>query len=236
MIWVFVFITSCLILFLSGSRLIKSLIRIGVFLGWREFVVAFFVMAFAGNVPNFFVGINSAINNIPELSFGEVVGGNLVDLTLAVALAVLISGSSLPVASRLVQTSAVFTAIIVILPLILTMDGVLGRGDGIILILSFLFYFYWLFSKQNRFAKKYKNNSAKKPIKERFRVFLKESFLTVVFLILLFIASKGVVESALGFSKILNLPLPIVGIIIIGIGNALPETYFAIVSAVKGSQ
>jgi cation:H+ antiporter len=236
MIWLGLFTISSFFLFWSGSRLVKSLIKIGMFLGWREFVVAFFVMAIAGNVPNFFVGINSAINNIPELSFGEVVGGNLVDLTLAVGLAVLISGADLPVASRLIQTSSVFTVIIVSLPLVLTLDGVLGRGDGIVLITCFFFYIFWLFSKESRFVKKYKNLKTKnrKPLKERAIGFFAELAVSIFCLIILLLASRGIVESALGFSEVLGLSLPFIGIIIIGLGNALPETYFAIASARRG--
>ncbi|GAI09015.1 unnamed protein product [marine sediment metagenome] len=50
-------------------------------------------------------------------------------------------------------------------------------------------------------------------------------------LILLLVASWGVVQSAQVFSDALSLSLPIVGILIVGLGNALPETYFAIISA-----
>ena len=52
-------------------------------------------------------------------------------------------------------------------------------------------------------------------------------------LTLLLIASWGVVQSAQIFADALNVTLPIIGILIIGLGNALPETYFAIVSARK---
>ena len=249
MIWLFIFIISCFVLFWSGSRLIKGLIRMARYLALREFVLAFFVMAFAGTLPNLFVGINSALHGIPELSFGEVVGGNVVDLTLAVGLAVLISGTALPVRSKMVQTSTIFTAAVAILPLILILDGNLGRGDGLILLLAFGLYIFWLFSKEERFRKVYKGNkneqghglrfidflrNRKEPKSIRqFKAFLKDLRKVIVALILLLAASLGVVRSAQVFSDALSLSLPIVGILIVGLGNALPETYFAIVSARK---
>ena len=119
MIWLFIFIISCFVLFWSGSKLIKGLTRMARYLALREFVLAFFVMAFAGALPNFFVGINSALHGIPELSFGEIVGGNVIDLTLAVGLAILIGGTAIPTRSKMVQTSTIFTAVIAVLPLIL---------------------------------------------------------------------------------------------------------------------
>lgn len=236
MFWLFIFIISCLVLFWAGSRLVGALARIARYLGWREFVVAFFVMAFASSAPNLFVGINSAIYKIPELSFGEIVGGNLVDLTLAVGLAVLLGGAALQVKSKMVQTSTIFTTIIVILPQLLILDHHLGRIDGLILLLAFFVYIFWLFSKEERFRKAYNGDKSFLRPKQiwPFRAFLKDLAKTITTLILLLLASWAVVKSAQLFSEALNIALPLVGILIVGVGNALPETYFAIASARKG--
>ena len=76
---------------------------------------------------------------------------------------------------------------------------------------------YTLFIQPNQFVK----------------VFLKDLGNVIVSLVLLSVASWGVVQSAQVFSNALSISLPIVGILIVGLGNALPETYFAIVSARK---
>lgn len=118
-------------------------------------MVAFFTMALAGTIPNLSVGLSSMLHKIPELSFGEIVGGNIIDLTLAVALAVLISKRDLVASSRVVQGSAVFTLLIALLPLFSIFDGSLSRMDGFALILAFLIYITWLFGKKERFTKVY---------------------------------------------------------------------------------
>lgn len=249
MSWIVIFVISFLILFWSGSEVVDGLMKMAKYLGWREFVVAFFVMAFAGTLPNLFIGINSALNGIPELSFGEIVGGNVVDLTLAVGLALLIGGRALPVKSKMVQTSTLFTVVAAVLPLILIWDGNLDRIDGIILLLFFALYIFYIFSKGERFKKVYKGNGENgnkislwdflKEDKEprtirQFKAFFKNLRQVTIALILLVLSSWGVVESIQVFSETLNIGLPIIGILIIGLGNALPETYFAIVSAKKG--
>ena len=205
--------------------------RIAKFLGWREFVVAFFIMAFAASLPNLFVGISSALHKIPQLSFGDIVGGNLVDLTIVVALAALVA-KGLPTGSRMVQTSSIFTILIAILPLLLILDGKLGRGDGTILILVFFLYIFWLFSKKERFAKVYDDEI--ESITKEFKIFLKSLGKIIFGIILLLLAAEGIVRSAVFFAQSLNLPLALIGILIVGLGNALPETYFAIISAKKG--
>ncbi len=233
MIWLYIliFIGSCVLLFGSGGLLVGALMRMAKFLGLREFVVAFFIMAIAGSVPNFFIGISSALHRIPQLSFGDIVGGNLFDLTIVVALAVLVS-KSISSESRLVQTSALFTVVIAVMPLLLIFDGRLGRGDGILLILAFFFYIFWLFSKKERFTKEY--NGRKLQAVKAFRIFIKDFGKIILGLIFLLVAAEGLVKSAHFFSETLNLPIALIGILIIGAGNCLPEAYFAIASARKG--
>jgi len=230
-LYILIFITSALLIFWSGSFLVGVLMRMAKFLGWREFVVSFFVIAFAATVPNLFVGISSALHKIPQLSFGDVVGGNMIDLTLAVALAALIA-KSLPAESKLVQTSSIFTIIIAILPLLLILDGTLGRGDGILLIGAFFFYVFWLFSKKERFVKIYDEKKIK--VVKEFKVFLKDIGRIILGVALLLLGAEGIVRSASFFADSLNLSLPIIGILIVGLGNALPEIHFAIASARKG--
>jgi len=234
MIWlyIFIFIVSCLVLFWSGNSLVDSLMKVAKFLKWREFVLAFFIMALASSAPNFFVGISSALHQIPQLSLGDVIGGNIVDLTLAFALAILISKISLPAPSRVVQTTAIFTTLISLLPLLLISDGILSRGDGLILLITFFAYVIWLFSKEERFKLVY--DQRKEEMIKEFKEFIESLGKTALFLILLILASEGVVRSAKYFVDFFNLTIPLVGILFIGLGNALPETYFAVLAAKQG--
>lgn len=185
-------------------------------------------MAFATSLPNLFVDFNAVIQGKPEIAFGDIIGGNLVDLTLALALAVFFSRNGIAAESKMVQTSALFTSVIAILPIILVLDGNLNRGDGIILILVFLVYSWWLFSKEDRFKKIYK---AKENHPIDFKKFLGSLAKIVIILILLLVASQIVVTSAEFFSVTLGISLSLIGILLIGLGNCFPEIYFAVVSA-----
>jgi len=231
----FIFIISCAFLYLSGNWLIDGLKRIGRFLRWREFIIAFFVMAFASSLPNLFVGISSALHKVPQLSFGEIVGGNLIDLTLAVALAVLIGRNVIPTKGKILERSALFTTFVAILPILLIWDGVLGRGDGLILLSIFVFYILWLVSNKERFKESSGNGEKQIPsILKEFKVFIKDLGFIALSIIFLLLAAEGIVQSAKFFAVALNISLPIIGILIVGLGNTLPEIRFAIASAKAG--
>ena len=156
-------IFSAFLMFRAANWLVQGISRVAQHLQWSEFVIAFFVMAIGGSLPNLFVGLSSVAHGIPELSFGDVIGNSVVDLTLVAALAVLV-GSDLLAEGKLVQTSAFLTISIAILPLLLILDGVLGRGDGIALMIVFAGYAAWMFSKRKYYQQTFEDNQ-KPPLK-----------------------------------------------------------------------
>lgn len=226
---IFIFIVSFVILFWSSNFLVGALTKLSKFLGWKEFVVSFFIVAFATTVPNFFVDIISALNKVPQLAFSDVVGTNIADLTLIIALSALVSKMGLSVPSRTVQGSSLFTIGVAILPLILIQDGNLSRIDGILLLAAFLIYLVWLFNKRERFEKIYDGISEQ--LSSKF--FLKNIFLLFCSILLLLGSAQGIVKSAVFFSDYLNFPLTLFGILIVGLGTALPETSFTLQAARK---
>ena len=226
--YILVFLVSCfLFYFLSRGYLIDALIKIAKYLKWREFVVAFFILAIGTTLPNLFVGIFSAFKNCPQLSFGEILSGNVFDLTVAIALASFFAKDGIPAQSSVVQTTSFFTLAAALLPLFLISDGKLSQGDGLLLILFFIVYFSWLFKKEDRYKKIYDHQVEFLGIKDFFKEWLKV-FLAII---LLLVAAKGIVSSAIFFAKFFKLPISLIGILIVGLSNALPETYFAIISA-----
>jgi len=229
-LYALIFIISCFLLVLSGKWLVNSLIRIAKFLGWKEFVVAFFTIAFGASLPNLFVGILSALNKIPQLSLGDVIGANIFDLTVTVALAAFISRQGLSAPSRTVQGSSIFTISAALLPLILILDGNLSRIDGFLLILTFAFYVFWLFRKEERFKKVYNGV----PEIRGWKYFFEDLGLLIISVAFLILGAQGIVKSSSFFAQNLNLPLIFIGIFIVGIGDCLPETFFSIRAAKEG--
>ncbi|MFA4998685.1 MAG: sodium:calcium antiporter [Candidatus Paceibacterota bacterium] len=224
---ILIFIASVFLLGFSSKWLVGALSRIALFLKIKEFVVACFVMAFATTLPNLAVGILSAVKNIPQLSFGDIIGGNIVDLSLILGLAALISRKGISSKSRTVQNSSIYTIFIAILPLVLIFDGNLSRTDGIVLLLSFIVYAVWLFSKKERFTKTYADMGETLSLKD----FMKDLLLLFLGLAALLLSAEGVVKAASFFSSTFNMPLALVGLLIVGLGNCLPETVFSLKAA-----
>ena len=224
--WVLFFLISCVLIVVAGKLVIEALIRVSRFLGWKEFVVAFFAVSLGAVLPEFFIGITSALKGIPQLSLGNIFGENIILFSLAPGLSVLIL-KSLEMESRTVRAGSTFAVLAAILPLLLIWDGELSRIDGVILILCFPLYIFWLFSKKERFSKIYEQEE-RQPIIKSFFSFLKDIAIIFGGLFLIVLFAQGIISSAEVFSEALKISLPLVGILIVSLGTALPETYLSI--------
>lgn len=224
-----VFVISCLVIYFAGEWVVDGVMNVARYLGWKEFVLSFLVMAFFGSLPNLFVGITSALQGIPELSLGDVISGNIIDLTLVLALPILLSGRVINTESRTINMTLFFTLGSIVLPLILCLDGLLSRTDGIILIFFYFTYIFWLFAKKERFSKIYDNDCAqKKDLGKAFLMFLKNMTKTLAGIALIIIAAQGIVWAAQGVAENLAMPVILVGIFIVSFGNSIPELYFTL--------
>ena len=227
---ILILLSSFLLFALAGKWLIDALSRIGVCLKLKEFVLAFFIMGVGATLPNLIIGVTSALKKIPELSFGDVMGANIFDLSLVVGLVTLISRSGLSSSSRTIQGSSIFMMVIALLPIFLVLDGSLSRLDGIFLLAAFATYTCWLFSKKDRFTKVYKNC----PLKFSTWEIVKDTFTITAGLLIIFIGGQGVVYSATFFYETFHLPLGLIGMFIVAIGTCMPETFFSLQAARKG--
>ncbi len=197
-------------------------------------------MAIVASFPNLFVGIIAAFDGIPELSFGDIVGNSVVDFTLVAAIAVFV-GKELKADGPLIQKSLLFTIFIAILPLLLILDKELGRGDALALLLIFILYSIWLFSNRQEYTQIFNpSNRTESPNKQvetfaRFHRFIQSVFKTFAALLLLVGSAQGIVHTIQFFVAEFRIPMVTVGILVLGLGSALPEIYFTIVAAKRGN-
>lgn len=221
---------SCLLLYIAGNILVSGLIRLSRYFHITEFMTAFFVMAFASSLPNLFVGVTSALQGIPELSFGDIMGNNLLVLTVAIALSVLFAPSrQIPIEQGTVRDTAFFTAVAALLPIILISDGLMSRSDGLILILCFIGYGYWLWSRSSKFSKVYLEHKVELSRTD----IVKDVVKVIVGVVIMAISAQGIVYGASLFGQTLGLPLVVIGMLITSLGGALPEIFFAVISAYR---
>jgi cation:H+ antiporter len=214
------FVLSCAVLIASGIFLVKSLNKIARFLHISAFSAAFIIMAVATSLPELFVGISSALSNNSALSLGNVIGANILNLTLITGIIILMSKEIKT--TKKVGKDAYFMLIAIILIISLFIIGrSLSRIDGVILICFFLINSYRILKKRKKFPKKIENGQEAQ--KNLFTLLI-----FIVALIGLFLSSNYVVKYASALAIDLNFPQIIIGLFLLSIATTLPELVFGI--------
>ena len=128
-----ILIIAVIALIKSADLVVKTLTRIAIYFKLSEFTIGFIVLAIATSIPELFVAITSAFAKIPELSLGDVLGANIVDLTLVVGVVFILS-NGLRIKSEIAKKDIFYMIVLSILPLVLMLDQQLSRLDGIVLL------------------------------------------------------------------------------------------------------
>ncbi|OGZ38592.1 MAG: hypothetical protein A3A94_03385 [Candidatus Portnoybacteria bacterium RIFCSPLOWO2_01_FULL_43_11] len=222
LIYLVIFSLCLFIIIKSGALLVKTLVNISHYLGLSKYAIAFILMAFATSVPELFIGLSSAFNKTPAISLGNIIGANIINLTLALGL-VILAAKGINITNQTAKKDGWIIFFLALLPILLVFDSQLSRLDGLVLLLFFFWYISRLLKQKEKFSKTL--NSLKYNISQ-FKAFIKDTGLFVIGLILLLGAAWGLVLTASLVAKDLNLSLIFIGLVLVAIGTTLPEISF----------
>lgn len=230
MLWLnlFIFLIACLILFFSGSFLVKSLSKIARFLRIQEFTAGFIIIAIATSIPELFVGIASALKRNTALALGNVIGSNIVDLTLIAGIGIILV-KGYKIKTKETKKDALFMVALAALPLLLMVMGKsISRLDGVVLLLAFSFYIARMLRKRKYYPKIYDENQVGR------KAIVLNVFLFVLSLIVLFFSAHYVIVYGSALSIDLALPPIIIGLFLIAFATSLPELVFETNALLRG--
>jgi len=212
---------------LAGASffLVRSLLKIGSFLRLKEFSVAFIIMSIGTSLPELSVGISSALENNPIISLGNVLGSNIVDLTLILGIALLLA-RSVKIKSGAVKRDIWYVLPIAALPIVLLFDSQLGKLDGVILIAVFLVYMFKLFSERKKEEGRVKNSVS------NWEAFGYTLLFVIALFGLIFGAELTVRYGAL-LAKELGISEFLLALILIAVGTSIPELAFGSSAALQ---
>ena len=84
------FLVSFIMLFIGGDLLVRSSVALALKMRISTLVVGMTVVSFATSSPELFVSVKSAILGITDITFGNVIGSNIANITLVLGLTALV--------------------------------------------------------------------------------------------------------------------------------------------------
>lgn len=188
-----------------------------------KYTVGFIVVAVISILPEAFISIKAAIDDVPAFGLGMLFGSNVADLTLIFAILVYYAKRGLKVESKILKNRIVYPFVL-LLPLILGFNGHFSRVEGLVLIIAGAVFYYT--------ALKDGTDSAA-PVEVDTGNRLKNVVLLIVSMILLLVGAHYVVESATALAIMWAVSPILIGMLIVGLGTTMPELFFSLKSVKK---
>jgi cation:H+ antiporter len=225
----FVVLAKCAAFFVDSSVEIANKLKI------PRLVIGLVLVSFATTSPELAVSLMSAVQDRPEIAFGNAIGSVICDDGLALALCGILAPAVIAVHPAVLKSSGVFLAIVSVLVfLFVAFDGTptLTRGEGLVLIGLFVAYISYLYRQHK--AGKMEEDAILEDIDHDRRSMGKDVALFLAGLVGIIIASHFIILSAEKIALAFGVPKSIVALVLVAFGTSVPEVATCVTAALKG--
>lgn len=222
-----------IILIKGADFFIDGAVGIATKLKISKMLIGLTIVSFGTSAPEFAVSIKSLLIGSGDIVLGNVIGSNIINILLIIGCSATIH--SLVVKNNTVKKELPIVMLITVLFGVLLSDNVFDgvkntftRSDGIVLILFFIVFLYYL-------IKMARKKASEEEIQEDKTISLKKAIiLTIIGLVGIILGSNFVVDSASAIAKAIGVSERLISLTIIALGTSLPELVTSVTATIKG--
>lgn len=196
--------------------------------GIPQLVIGLTIVAMGTSLPEAAVSITSAIKGSAEITIGNVVGSNIMNVLVILGLTAVIC--PIRVQKSTVKYEIPFTIGITVLLAVLGLtDNVVGRPEGVVLWAFMILYLLYL-------LKMAKSGAPQEEVPEAGKkdTILKMLLMVVVGAVMIVFGSDVTVDAATELATIFGMSERFIGLTIVAFGTSLPELVTSVTAALKG--
>lgn len=205
----------CVCLVKSADLMENAFVVIAQKLGINTFVIGFVVLAIATSTPEISIMVTSAVEGVPSLSLGNLLGATLVLITLAIALNTY-EHKTLPFHGSYGVHQLFITLGVLATLIIFILDQSLSSLDGVILLGVYIVFVAYI-------AYHTRGKHLKEPAKVKSTKLVGVGLKAAAGLLGLIIFSRMLVDYSISLANLLNVPKSVIGILVLAVGTNLPE-------------
>ena len=181
--------------------------------GISPHVVGVTIVAFGTSLPELLVSIISSFQDYNDLALGNIVGSNISNIGLVLAVSTFIFyyvlGTNI-VPEKDANNDSYVMVLAVFLLFFFAGDNLISVGEGLIFFLLYLFYIYWLYKRSS--------NESVEEVEE----YTSFTFLLGGLIGLLF-GAQITVNAAVSIAETMGVSEIVIGLSVVAIGTSLPE-------------
>jgi len=227
-----IFVIAMAVLIWGADVIINQSERIALKFKIPEFIIGATLIALGTSLPEMAASVAASLNGKADIAISNVIGSNILNITLVLATVFLISKKITPARDFFAKDST-WALVPVLVFILMIFDGVISRFDAALLLL--LMGSYLLFLLQDaKSIPDLENIEEFEEIDLSTFSWTKVIPLLLLGFVLVIIGAHFTVESASEIARDFGISEWIIGIIMISLGTSLPELVVSISAAVKG--
>ncbi len=213
-------------LILGGNWLLKSAVALSLRLEIPKIVIGMTVVSFATSAPELIVSIKAALDGFPDLALGNVIGSNIANLGLVLAITILLGSIDVRKSFYITDWPVMMMASVLFVGFIY-FDGTLQRYEGIImLVFLFAFLIYILRFQKTAVVDELPEDDKPLPL-----------YKTALFLglggVALWGGSEFLIDGAVGLASKFGVSDRVIGVTVVSVGTSIPELAASIIAVIK---
>ena len=226
MILGFVLLTKGADWFVDGASGIATKLKI------PQIVIGLTIVAMGTSAPETAVSISSALKGSADITIGNVVGSNLINILIILGICSVIT--SLAVSKETVMVDIPVTIGATVLVFLLGLDGKITLIDGIIITTCFIAYLVYLFvATKKNLRSDSENELENSDESEKKNSLIKAIIFAILGLAAIIIGSDFTIDSATFLARKMNISERVIGLTVIALGTSLPELFTSVTAAIK---
>ena len=221
------FIVLGLVLLIAGGNwLLKAAVALSLKLNIPKIVIGMTVVSFATSAPELIVSINAALDGFPDLALGNVVGSNIANLGLVLAITVILGSIEVRKSFYTTDWPVMMLASLLFFGFIY-FDGEIQRYEGIVMVVVlFVFLVYLLRFQKTAVVDELPEDDVPLPL-----------YKTILFLgiggLALWGGSELLIKGAVGLATFYGVSERVIAVTVVSIGTSIPELAASIIAVLK---
>jgi len=231
------FVGGFVLLLFGAEYLVRGAVALASKLNVSKMIIGMTIVAWGTTSPELVVSLEAAMNDLPGISIGNVVGSNIANILLILGVAAVIFPIVVQPAAihrdgaMMLGSALLFTA--------LALTGVIERWQaGAMIALLVVFTVYAFRAERRKGAAAKGAGQIAEELEEEFEEGPKSPWLAVLSVIggvaAVVVGAKLLVSAAVVTAQWLGVREEVIGLTIVAVGTSLPELATAVVAARKG--
>ncbi len=189
----------------------------------KPLIIAVTIIAFGTSSPELFVSLVSAINGEDSMALGNVIGSNIANIALVLAVACIIK----PIKPKksLKKVDMPVMIVFAVLLFIFSLNGLISKPEGLVLLIGLCAYFGYCI----KFGKE--KNQSSEPLPPRNKMFYLA--VTIIGLAGIVFGARFLVDGGVALAEKFGLSKAFIAVSVFAIGSSLPELATSVVASFK---